>query len=489
MSSEWPVVRFDEIFEITSSKRVKRADYVEQGVPFFRSKEIIEKYHGNEISTELFITDEHFQGIKAKFGVPITGDILLTSVGTLGIPYQVKKSDKFYFKDGNLTWFRNFSDNAVPRFIYYWLASTIGKRKLDEITIGSTQKALTIVALKSIALKLPSKKIQNKIVIILDSLNNQIFNNRQINQTLESMAQAIFQSWFVDFDPVKAKIAAREQWQTLSDGERREWLNEMLNKQAFLKTCLSELTANGEQSASEILYLNIAAMTAISSRDETSLADMPVEEFAQLYKTASLFPERLVESELGEIPEGWEVTKVESILERIKVKSRYKKDEVIPYGKTPVYEQGADILLGFHDGEPSIIASIEKPAFIFGDHTCITHLACHSFDISQNVIPLRGACRASIWTYYAIRELQKFQEYRRHWSELIVKDICLPNKKITDNFSIFLSKLILKKEQMVTENLDLTLMRDTLLPKLLTGELDISALTELADIEPEVMDV
>lgn len=85
-------VKLGDICEITSSKRIFMADYVDSGIPFYRSKEIIEKQRGNNISTELFITEEKYEEIKQKFSVPQEGDILLTSVGTLGIPYIVREN-------------------------------------------------------------------------------------------------------------------------------------------------------------------------------------------------------------------------------------------------------------------------------------------------------------------------------------------------------------------------------------------------------------
>ncbi len=109
VSKKWQDIKLGEIAEVTSSKRVFAADYVPSGVPFYRSREIIEKNKGNPISTELFISSEKFQSIKEKFGVPSTDDLLITSVGTLGIPYLVKSDEVFYFKDGNLIWLRNFN--------------------------------------------------------------------------------------------------------------------------------------------------------------------------------------------------------------------------------------------------------------------------------------------------------------------------------------------------------------------------------------------
>jgi type I restriction enzyme S subunit len=155
-----------ELCEITSSKRIFASDYQSEGVPFYRGKEITEKYRGNlEVSTELFISRSKFEEIKSKFGVPKSGDLLLTSVGTLGSPYIVKAGEEFYFKDGNLTWFRNFK-GLDSRFLYYWLVSPQGKAELQKCTIGSSQSAFTIVLLKEMRIDLPPLPTQRKIAAI-----------------------------------------------------------------------------------------------------------------------------------------------------------------------------------------------------------------------------------------------------------------------------------------------------------------------------------
>jgi type I restriction enzyme S subunit len=121
---KWPLRRMGELCEITSSKRIFAADYVSQGVPFYRAKEIGEKHHGcDRVSTELFISHEKFEQLRTKFGAPKAGDLLLTSIGALlGLPYVVKLGEEFYFKDGNLTWFRNL-EGIESVFLYYWGAS------------------------------------------------------------------------------------------------------------------------------------------------------------------------------------------------------------------------------------------------------------------------------------------------------------------------------------------------------------------------------
>ena len=197
--NEWKSIKLGDIVDISSSKRIFAKEYVSEGIPFYRGKEIIEKSKGDKVSNELFISRDRYTEIKDKFGVPKTGDILLTSVGTLGIPYLVEE-EEFYFKDGNLTWFKNFSSKCDNKFIYFWLQSIFCKNQIYAKAIGSTQKALTIETLKNFDVLLPPLKEQKAIVDILSSLDDKIELNNQMNQMLEEMAQALFKRWFVDFE-------------------------------------------------------------------------------------------------------------------------------------------------------------------------------------------------------------------------------------------------------------------------------------------------
>ena len=195
---KWETVKLGEYCDITSSKRIFYSEYVDSGVPFYRSKEIIEKSQGQPISEPLFIRQEKYDEINEKFGVPQKGDLLLTSVGTIGIPYIVKDNDYFYFKDGNLTWFRNFDDRLTPEFLFYWIISNEGQGVLNNTTIGSSQKALTITALKNVEIPLPPNSIQNKIINILSAYSTLIENNQKQIKLLEEAAQRLYKEWFVD---------------------------------------------------------------------------------------------------------------------------------------------------------------------------------------------------------------------------------------------------------------------------------------------------
>lgn len=225
----WEKKQLDECCEITSSKRIFYSEYTDFGIPFYRSKEIIESSQGQTISEPLYITEEKYNEIKTNFGVPKAGDMLLTSVGTIGIPYIVKDTDCFYFKDGNLTWFKNFNNFLESKFLYYWIKSAEGFGVLNNTTIGSSQKALTISALKQIEIPCPPIKIQRKIINILSSYDELIENNQKQIKLLEEAAQRLYKEWFVDlrfpgYEDVK-----------IVDGVPEGWTNGTLGDIAFFK--------------------------------------------------------------------------------------------------------------------------------------------------------------------------------------------------------------------------------------------------------------
>ena len=191
----WVETTLGEAVEIGSSKRIFFSEYVSEGIPFYRSKEIIEKQKGNNISSELFITEKKFNEIDNQFGSPKKDDLLLTSVGTLGVPYLVKENEKFYFKDGNLTWFKQYK-NLNPVYLYNWILSPIGKERINSITIGSTQSALTISGLRTLKIYLPPLPEQQSIAAILTSFDDKIELLQAQNKTLEELAQTLFKEWF-----------------------------------------------------------------------------------------------------------------------------------------------------------------------------------------------------------------------------------------------------------------------------------------------------
>lgn len=448
--SDWKEYKLDELVEITSSKRIMRSEYQENGIPFFRSKEIIELNSGNEITTELFISKERFLEIKNKFGTPSYGDILLTSVGTLGVPYFVNYKEEFYFKDGNLTWFRKFNNILRSKYLYYWFSSPVGRKALKEITIGSTQPALTITGLKSLTIHLPTLKEQDYIIEILDHLSSKIQLNTQINQTLEQIAQALFKSWFVDFDPVRAKV------QALSDGLSLE-------------------------------QAELAAMQAISGKtpeELTALSQTQPDRYAELAETAKAFPCEMVEVDGVEVPKEWELSTIGNCYDVVMGQS--PKGETYNENKQGMLFYQGRAEFGWRFPTPrlfttdpkriaeqnSILMSVRAPV---GDINIALEKCC----IGRGLAALQHKSKSLSFGLYQIQsikpELDLFNGEGTVFGSINqanLKNIQIinPDKKFIQLFEKYLSPFDSRIMNNEIENNVLKEIRDLLLPRLLNGE-------------------
>ena len=151
----WRMGTIGDLCEISSSKRIFENEYCDEGIPFYRGKEITQKKNGEPISDLIYISNERYQELVQKYGKPEEGDILLTAVGTLGNSYMVQQ-EEFYFKDGNLVWLNNFIEDGVNFYLYAFMQTSVFEDKIVEISIGSTQKAITISSLSKLAMLIPA---------------------------------------------------------------------------------------------------------------------------------------------------------------------------------------------------------------------------------------------------------------------------------------------------------------------------------------------
>ena len=218
---EMQYIKIGDLCNVSSSKRVFARQYVDNGIPFYRQKEIIDKKNGNMIEEPIYISESDFNIFKAKFGVPANGDLLITAVGTLGIPYFVG-NEQFYFKDGNLIWLSNFKEKLNSKFLYYWIDSSFGKQTLWNRTIGSAQPALTIDSIKKLSIPVPSKAVQDKISTTLTTFDQIIENNNKRIKLLEQMAENLYKEWFVRF-----RFPGYEDTE-FEDGMPRGWVREKI---------------------------------------------------------------------------------------------------------------------------------------------------------------------------------------------------------------------------------------------------------------------
>lgn len=188
----WEPKSLKDIACLTSSKRVHLSDYVKEGIPFFRGKEITELKSGIIPSDILYISPLLFNEFKVKYGTPKAGEILITAVGTLGNIYHINNIGDFYFKDGNLIWLKELKCNSL--FLSFLL--TLKKNEILNSAIGSTQKALTMVELNKLVFNYPRNDEQVKIASFLSLLEEKItLLNKQYNllcQYKKGMMQKIF---------------------------------------------------------------------------------------------------------------------------------------------------------------------------------------------------------------------------------------------------------------------------------------------------------
>ena len=184
-----------ELGEITSSKRIFQSEYVDDGIPFYRTKEIKELANKEPISNELFISRERYEEIKVKFGVPEVGDILITAIGTVGEIYIVENEKEFYFKDGNILWLKGFKD-VDPFFLRYLLSSLINE--LQNLSSGSAYKALPITKLKEYKIPLPPLEEQRRIAAILDKADGVRRKRKEAIRLTEELLKSTFLEMFGD---------------------------------------------------------------------------------------------------------------------------------------------------------------------------------------------------------------------------------------------------------------------------------------------------
>ncbi len=337
-----------------------------------------------------------------------------------------------HFSDGSC-W---VTDNAIrakatngndARFLFYILHTL----RLNDFRTGSGQPLLNQTILSQIPATIPAPFEQRRIAYILGTLDNKIELNRQMNKTLEAMARAIFKSWFIDFDPVKAKMEGREP--PFMDAE-----------------------------------------------------------------TASLFPSAFQDSPLGEIPEGWKVGTLGEVSENVR---RSVKASEIDSNECYIgleHMPRRNIALFKWQTAAGIISNksrFKKCEILFGKLRPYFH--------KVGVAPLNGICSTDILVIRPIDSewfgivlglvsSDNFIAYtdacsegtrmpRTNWNDMSRYEIVLPNVEIAKKYTEFIQLIINKIIENIHQSRTLAQTRDTLLPKLLSGEIRIDAAAEILE--------
>jgi type I restriction enzyme S subunit len=409
----------------------KTPKYSDIGKPMVRCTDV--KYGELNHTNTFQVSDEVFAEFSKRY-TPEVNDIIITRVGSYGITAQVK--------DINFCLGQNTSaikpKNINPDYLYLVLNSKIVKDQIEFSVVGSTQKTLSLKAINNLDIPRFGDEIENQIAFIGASLDDKIINNTQTNQTLEQIAQAIFKSWFVDFDPVKAKM-------------------------------------NGEQPEG----MDVA--------------------------TASLFPEKLVESEFGFIPEGWDIKAIKDFGKVVtgktppqKVEDAYS-EQGVPFVTPSDIDSDVFVCETKRFLSESGVEVVKKNVLPEGS-ICVT---CIGSQMGKAVIsPSLAISNQQINSVVVAKEYERnflFLNLRRRREEIFLIGssgstmpiinkstfeklaVLTPSEALIQSFDKAVSALLNKIHQNALENQTLSSLRDTLLPKLLSGEMELRTSEELVE--------
>ncbi|WP_294881857.1 restriction endonuclease subunit S [Sulfurimonas sp. RIFOXYB12_FULL_35_9] len=193
---KWEEKFIEDFFAVGSSKRVLQEEWTSQGVPFYRTRELVSLSKNEPFGSEIFISEELFLELSKKYGIPSAGDFLVSGVGTLGICYQVQNNDKFYFKDGNVIWFKLVQKLNSNYFKYCFQSDHI-QNQIFAQSSASTVGTYTIQNAKKTKFWYPPTfQEQQKIADCLISVDEQITSQNQKLQTLKEHKKALMQQLF-----------------------------------------------------------------------------------------------------------------------------------------------------------------------------------------------------------------------------------------------------------------------------------------------------
>ena len=233
--------------EIGDGYRAKNSELSKSGLPFARAGNIKDGFHFDDADC---FPAENLHRVKNKASIP--GDVVFTSKGTVGRFGFVREHTPRFVYSPQLCFWRSLDTVLIdPRYLFYWMSGPDFFRQFKEVS-GQTDMAefVSLRDQRDMRITIPPVREQRAIAHVLGTLDDKIELNRRMNATLEAMARALFQSWFVDFDPVRAKMKGKD-------------------------------------------------------------TGLPKE-------IANLFPDRLVDSELGLIPKGWPVESLDKHFEVVK---------------------------------------------------------------------------------------------------------------------------------------------------------------------------
>jgi type I restriction enzyme S subunit len=404
-------------------------------------------------------------------------------------------------------------EQADYRYLFYLLLSQ--KNNIKLLATGAAQQNLSATQIKSFKFPFPGIEVQKVIAKIIGDLDDKIELNRQTNQTLEHIAQAIFKSWFVDFEPTRAKIAARQAYHNLTPAEKAGVSEQHYIERAAIcaisgavQGCTNAADAGDCMDAGGRVASGTATESAGVAKTPEQLGahgranaagagsagaadQLNPETQQQLKTTAALFPDALVESELGEVPEGWRTGSLKDCCLRVESGGTPKRSE-------DSYWNGSIRWLSSGEVRDVIILDTKEKISEEG----LNNSSAKLWPPGSTVVAMYGATAGQVCLLAnettanqaccALIPKRNHQSYiflvaRRSIEDLagkasgsaqqnlnksLVADhkVLLPEDKVLEVFEQSTLRLLEMWIKNTEQNLMLAELRDSLLPKLLSGE-------------------
>ena len=195
---EWEEKNIDYFFEVKSSKRVLQAEWKCSGIPFYRTRELVSLSNRQPLHNQIFISNNLYKDLASTYGVPSAGDFLVSGVGTLGIIYQVPPNNEFYFKDGNVLWFKKRNNCINSDFFKYAFQEDYIQNQIIAQTSTTTVGTYTIQNARVTKLLIPKSIVeQNKIAEIINAIDAKIDAIKAQVEKLEAFKKGLLQQMFV----------------------------------------------------------------------------------------------------------------------------------------------------------------------------------------------------------------------------------------------------------------------------------------------------
>ncbi|MBT2655364.1 restriction endonuclease subunit S [Bacillus sp. ISL-18] len=454
MSVDWPVQTLGDVCEKITDGAHNSPKSVGRGKPMASVKDLTR--FGVNLNGARLISEEDFEKLVKQGCRPEVGDVLIAKDGNSALDTVCTVDEPLNaVLLSSVAILRPNKDKLDSDYLkYYFCSKQVIEYLKKNFISGAAIPRVVLKDFRKAEIKVPPLYIQKEISKRLRSLDDKIKVNTQINQTLESIAQLIFKSWFVDFEPVKAKIAALEAGGSYDEAER-------------------------------------AAMRVISGKDELALTELQQQQpeiFAELAKTTALFPSAMQESELGDIPIGWEVSTIGSSYKVVMGQS--PKGDTYNENKNGVVFYQGRAEFGWRFPTPRLYTTDPKKMAEKGDVLMSVrapvgdlNIALENCCIGRGLSALRHESGSTTFSFYQLKDLQhqldRFNGEGTVFGSINQNDlkslqVVSPYQPIIDKYISKLSRIDQQIENFQFEILSLEAIKDTLLPKLFSGEIELN---------------